>query len=96
MILDSSTNTCPLRSNRERKPRVEAAPRIHRAMVLNPIAAFTSIELFGIAEKSEDVGVYSMRGGENQESRGRGVDTPLCGSHLLQLSCSAKLNCSGR
>jgi hypothetical protein len=50
MIPDGSTNTCPLKSNPERKPHVEAALRMHRAMVLNPVAAFTSIELFGIAE----------------------------------------------
>jgi len=70
MIPDGSTNTCPLKSNPERKPRVEAAPRMHRAMVLNLVAALpqsNSLELL----KSKDIGVYSTRGGENHGSRGR-------------------------
>ena len=89
MILDGSTNTCPLRSNRERKPRVEAAPRMHRAMVLNPVAVLpqsNSLELL----KSKDIGIYSMRGGENHS---RGVGT---GGSLLvadnRFSLAAALN----
>lgn len=95
MIPDGSTNTCPLKSNPERKPRVEAAPRMHRAMGLNPVAALpqsNSLELL----KSKDIGVYSTRGGENHGSRGRDGGFPLSGRHLLQLGCHAKLNCSGR
>ena len=68
---------------------------VHRAMVLNPVAALpqsNSLELL----KSKDIGVYSTRGGENHKSRGRDGGFSLGAKHLLQLGCRAKLNCSGR
>jgi len=94
MIPDGSANTRPLRSNRERKPRVEAAPGIHRAMVLNPVAALpqsNSLELL----KAKDIGVYSMRGGENHESRGRDGGSLLMADKCFSLAATLNLIVQG-
>jgi len=67
---------------------------MHRAMVLNPVAALpqsNSLELL----KSKDIGVYTTRGGENHGLRGRDGGSLLVADICFSLAATLNLIVQG-